>query len=574
MPIIVIHEYMMRSIRTIKAILCLAVFCYSIVLDAQDNTINLQLSSDIVDLCPYTTQDKNADVFCSIMFDALLEQDWKTGELYPSLAEELPVLSPDHRSYTFKVRKGVTFSDNHPLTVQDVVFSLKVVKNPYIKDGYLLRSYVDAISDIKVIDSTTIRFFFHTPYYLNLYYIGLLRILPQHILDPENVTNHYSIKELQDEHDYSKNKAIKQYAKKFETLDVGHSTRYLIGSGPFALDYWQNGHYIRFKQNPNYWNSHDAKRQRRIDFIAVKVIEDKTEAITGIEKGTVDFVDAIQPVLFSTIDTSRKMIGKGGRLRASYTYVVWNTRRSVFQDRRVRQALSYLVNRDTIIQKLLEGQAIKQNSPVYYVMPDYDSTITEYEYNPKRALSLLAGAGWKDSDNDGVLDKIINGKRIKFEVVFLVNNGNALRYNIATILAEEFKVYGIHCTVEQQEWEQFVSKGTTYNFDAMIGMWVSDLIPTDLYQLWHSSQSENGGVNFSGFRNKRADELMELMQTEFNTERRAKYSKELQRIIHNEAPFTFLAAPFANCAFSKRLHNVNYYPLFPGYNILEWEKGN
>ncbi|MFM8178918.1 MAG: peptide-binding protein, partial [Candidatus Kapaibacterium sp.] len=117
-----------------------------------------------------------------------------------------------------------------------------------------------------------------------------------------------------------------------------------------------------------------------------------------------------------------------------------------------------------------------------------------------------------------------------------VNAGNETRENIAILFSNEAKRVGITCHVARIEWSVFLKQNATHAFDAYIGSWVNDNIPSDPLQLWHSSQAENEGSNYVGFRNRRADELMEQNRVEFDVARRTQLMREFQRIVHDDAP--------------------------------------
>lgn len=122
--------------------------------------------SDPEGLNPVVTNDASSSALFNRVYEKLLEQDFETTELYPVIAESRPTISEDHRTYTFKIRRGVTFSDGKPLTAKDVIFSYKVVKNPLITDGAALRNYYEAVADVTAPDEYTVVITMTKPYFL------------------------------------------------------------------------------------------------------------------------------------------------------------------------------------------------------------------------------------------------------------------------------------------------------------------------------------------------------------------------------------------------------------------------
>lgn len=528
--------------------------------------------SDFQGLNPYTTSDASASSMFKKIFDGLLEQDYETSELYPSVAEALPKVSDDHLSYTFTIKKNVKFSDGHALTSKDVLFSFKALKNPLIIDAAPNRTYVDDVADVLTPDDYTVEIKMKKPYFMAMFQLGDVRLLPKHVLDPNNLTDKYSIAETNDTTAVASNVAMKQFADWFSKAEIKRDSKYLVGSGPYMMDEWKTGEYVRFKKNPNYWNTTDRWREQQPEMIVGKIINDRQAAITALKSKELDFMEYVPPPMYDEqIDVAKvDHLQKELSDQSVYTYIGWNTARPIFSDKKVRQALSHMVDRDMLMKTIVRGYATKQNSPVYQSRPDYDKTLTGYEFNAEKAKQLLTEAGWGDSDGDGILDKNINGENKKFEFSITINAGNEARENISILVSNELKKHGIICRVQKLEWSVFLENTRSHNFDAYIGSWVNDAIPTDLFQLWHSSAAKNSGSNYVSFINKRADELMEGMRLEFDDAKRNAMSVELQRIIYDESPYTFLYSPKYPSVYNKRLKNVKFYPVRPGYNICNW----
>ena len=168
----------------------------------------------------------------------------------------------------------------------------------------------------------------------------------------------------------------------------------------------------------------------------------------------------------------------------------------------------------------------------------------------------------RDSDGDGIRDK--DGVAFRFE--FLLPTGSETGEKIATILKEELSRSGIDMSIRKIEWAVFIQSITERKFDAVTLGW-SLGVESDPYQLWHSSQAEEGS-NFVGFKNPRADVLIEEAREEFSRPKRIKKYEEFSRILHEEQPYTFLFARKSTVVVHRRFHNVRLYPL--GFDTREW----
>lgn len=526
--------------------------------------------SDSEGLNPYTTNDASSrDIYVKI-FESMLDLDWKTAELQPHLVTEMPVVSEDHLSFTFKLRKDVIFSDGHPLTAKDVVFSTKAVKNPLVVDAAALRNYYEDLKDVVALDDYTVKFTMGKPYFLALYYLGQqLYVLPKHVFDPENLTDQYTIEETNNLDKAANQPAMKKFAEWFGGSERKRDPKFMIGTGPYIFEEWRTNEYIRLRRNDKYWNAqNDPSRQNYPEKLVFKTVNDRPSAVSALKNQDLDFINYIPPMLFDEIDTNvTKHIKKDVYLIPSYVYVCWNMRHAIFADKYTRQGLSHLFDRTSLIKTVMRGYAVPTNSTIFPEAPEYDKTLKNYDFNPEEAKKLFAQAGWSDSNGDGILDKMIDGKRVDFKFTILLNAGNEIRENIALLLSDEAKKVGVKVELQRLEWSVFLENVKSSQFDAIIGAWVEDPTPPDLYQLWHSSQADNKGSNYPGFKNKRVDELIEKNRVEFDRQKRIDYMREVQQIMSDEQPYTFLWVVKWPAGYHNRIQNVQFYPVRPGYNV-------
>lgn len=573
----------MRQAWLLAIIFCLAIAsCRRVVHSAAEyrydgqpvvgDVVFFHLLSDPEGLNPYTSNDNTASTLNRLVYDALLEQNPQTLELEPSIARALPDISPDHLRYTFRLRPDVYFSDGVRLTAADVVFSFKAVKNPFILEASALRNYYDDVANVRALDDSTIEITMTRPYFLALYFLGDLRILPKHILDPSHLTDQYSFDELRNLEAAKRNPAIEAFAQWFSRAELRREPRYLIGSGPYIFREWSTGNRVVLVRNPKPWHTPLWWRRAYPAAIVGVVINDRTAALAALKTEEIDFMESIPPSLYDEqLDTARLIYLRKGKYEQSvYTYIGWNLRKPLFRDRRVRQALSHLAHRKQWIATIVRGYAQPINGPIYRNRPEYDSTLPGYDYNPQRALELLGQAGWKDRNGDGILDNMLDGRLVNFEFSLSFNAGNETRENIAILYATELRKYGIVCHVQKLEWSIFLRQLSAHQFDAYIGAWVNDNIPSDPYQLWHSSQADNRGSNYVGYRNPIADQIIERNRVTFDPEERLRLMRRFQRIVHDDAPYTFLWTPEILAAYNRRLFNVHFYAVRPPYVIPNW----
>lgn len=529
--------------------------------------------SDPEGLNPLITNDASASAIFNRVFEKLLEQDFVTTELYPVLAESRPIISDDHLTYTFRLREGAKFSDGKPLTAKDVIFSYKVVKNPLISDAAALRNYYESVKDVTSADDRTVVITMTKPYFLAEYFLGTLWIVPKHILDPKGLTDRYSFAETEAMDRAQKNVALKEFADWYNTAEVKRDVNLNIGSGPYVYDEWKTGEQVVLRRSASFWNEgKDTWNPSYIERLLYKVVNDRSSAVVALKNGEIDFMEYVPAAKFTEeVDTvATPFLRKHAFETQAYSYIGFNMDRTVLADARVRRAVAHCLDREALIKQVVRGLAVTVNTPIYQQRPEYDATVASITFDAGEAKRLLAQAGWADSDGNGVLDKQINGLRTPLAFSFMINAGNEMREAIAITLAEDLRKVGIKMEIRKLEWSVFLENLRSRQFDMYIGGWVNDPIPSDPYQIWHSSQIGNKGSNYVGFRNSRADQLLEMNRNEFDETKRIAYMKEFQQIVAKEQPYVFLWSPLYPSVYNTRLQNVKYSMVRPGYLPTQW----
>jgi len=497
------------------------------IVSPKDDRLVMHLSAEPATLNPITATDAYAGQVDDFIYESLLKRDEKTMELVPLLAKGWMV-SEDHLVYTFFLRDDVKWHDGTPFTARDVVFSYEKIMDPSV-DALHLRNYYQDITRVEALDEYTVRFTYRQPYFKALEVCGTMPIVPAHLF---------------------------QKGEDFNTHPIGRSP---VGTGPYIFKKWETGKEIVLERNPNYWGEKPAISQ-----IVFKIITDSTVALQVLKQEGLDVMGLrpIQWVYQTRGKRFQKHFQKLSYYTPQYNFIGWNLRKPLFQDRRVRQAMTMLLDRKTILEKILFGLGTVVSGPFYVNSPDYNKAIEPYPYDPERAKKLLKEAGWEDHDGDGILDK--DGVPFAFE--FLISAGSKFGEQLATIFQENLKEAGIQMTIRRLEWAVFIQKIQSQDFDACTLGWSLGW-ESDPYQVWHSSQQE-GGSNFVGFANEEADRIIEEARREFDPERRHKLYHRLHEILHEEQPYTFLFTTQALVAVNRRIGNVHVYPM--GLNPKEW----
>ncbi|HOT44700.1 MAG TPA: peptide-binding protein [Spirochaetota bacterium] len=503
--------------------------CSGIAPELDPYTLRIHMGAEPGTLNPITATDSYAHSINLKIYETLVDRDYDTLDVKPMLAERWEI-SPDHLKFRFYLKKGIVWSDGAEFTADDVVYSYDRIMDPKVSSAQLKVYYID-IQSCKKIDRYTVEFTYSRPYYLALIFCGGMPIVPKHIFN--NGTD----------------------------FNTHKNNRFPIGTGPFRFERWDTGKNIILVRNERYRGAKPEIRR-----VVYKIISEGSVALQMLKKGEIDLM-GVRDIEWVRQTNSKKFTDNFYKLKyymPSFSYIGWNSQRPFFKDRRVRLAMTHLINRKEILGKLLFGLGEIVTGPFYIFGKANDPGIRPWPYDPERAKQLLTEAGWVDHDGDGILDK--DGK--KFSFTFTISSGSKFAERLVSILKEDFGKVGIEMDINRYEWAVYLDKIQSKNFDATSLGWSDPDFQDDPYQIWHSSQIK-GGSNYIGFSNREADRIIEAARTEFNEAKRNRMYHRFHRILHDEQPYTFMYTSPALAVVSKRFTNVKVHTR--GMNYLEWK---
>ncbi|MGH7857394.1 MAG: ABC transporter substrate-binding protein, partial [Candidatus Binatia bacterium] len=332
------------------------------------------------------------------------------------------------------------------------------------------------------------------------------------------------------------------------------------------------GERIVLRHRSGFWAPGDPLRgDGYVERFFFRIINNQDAALVALKAGTLDLmgITPLQHIKQTDTPGFKASFEKAISYTPSYVYVGWNQKRPVLREKKVRQALAHLIDRDRIIDKVLFGFGEKIDSPVYRFHPEYNTDLRGYPFDPSTGQRMLDEAGWTDHDGDGIRDKEIDGKRTPLRMDIISNSGNAIRKNIGLIIIDELKQAGIAASFREVDWSILLDKIGKFDYDAVILGWVMSLNDPDLFQLWHSSQAVPGGSNHVSFRNAEADRILEEYRREFDEKRRIELYWRLQEIILEESPYAFLYMGKAITAYDRRFRDTKWYES-GAPNLNEW----
>ena len=477
--------------------------------------------------------------YWELTYDSLATRNMKEPERWEPLLAEGWEISPDQLTYTIHLRRGVYWHDvtdpstgktftQVPVTAQDFAFYIDIIRNPGIHCEPV-RNYFSDLDRIEIVDDYTFKVVWREPYFLSESMTLGLSPLPRHFyaFSPD---------------------------KPDEFNENDDRNRMIVGCGPWVFDHWEKGTEVVFTRNENYYGL-----KPHLKVLRFKMIKEPNAALQALRKGEVDRTDLTTDQWTDQTGDSRfdERFRKMKETRRVYFYIGWNLRTETFADRRVRQAMALLTDRERILKDVYRGLGRVISGPFFIDSPCYDPSIAPWPFDPARAKQLLAEAGWADANGDNILDK--DGKR--FEFTFLLISNHPYYSRIAPIMKEDMAKVGVIMNIVEMEWNVYTERLGEWNFDAC-GLGWNLSYDQDPFQLWHSSEArKKKSSNHCGFANAEADTIIETARREFDADKRTALYRRFHALIHEEQPYTFLVCPYSLRAVHTRYRNVNVSPL-------------
>jgi peptide/nickel transport system substrate-binding protein len=477
-------------------------------------------------LDPVIANDSASGTINDQVFNGLVKYD-KDIKLVGDLAERWDV-SADGKTITFHIRRGVKWHDGVEFTADDCLFTYQKLIDPKVVTPYS-SSYMD-VKNAEVVGRYTFQVTYKEPFSpaLESWAIGMI---PKHLLEGKDINT-----------------------------DIFN--RKPVGTGPYKFKEWIAGQKIMLDANNEYFEG-----RPNIDQFIYRIIPDSSTMFQELLSGGVDMM-GLSPLQYLRKSETRRIKENYRKFRYpanAYTYMGYNLTNPLFKDIRIRQALSYAINRQSIIDGIILGLGKPCTGPFSYVSWAYNPRAKSYEYDPERARRMLAEAGWKDRNSDGVLEK--NAKPFRFTI--MTNQGNNERIRTAEIIQQNLKAVGIDVNIRVMEWQAFLEQIDKRSFDAIILGWSMGRDP-DLYDIWHSSKTKKGEYNFIGYKNAEVDRLLIEGRRTFDIEKRKKIYYRIHEILAEEQPYAFLYVPDATPIVHKRFKGIEPAPLGIMYNFIKW----
>jgi peptide/nickel transport system substrate-binding protein len=482
----------------------------------QASVIRRRLDGEPKTLNPILTTTDPEQVVVALLSRNLLDYDEKLS-LVPGLAEEVSA-SPDHLVFTVRLRPDGRWEDGTPVTSTDVVFTLDAIMDPKTP-ALTRRPLFDGFVKAEAVDARTARVTFRTVSAgrLDSFCLPLLSAAAWKVGD---VATH-------------------------------PRNRHPLANGPYRLGAWEGGR-ISLVRNTQYAGPPAPAEQ-----VVFRVVPETAPAFAGLLSGDLDEMRL-------TFAQKREIDAKAGTPGApravtfdelAYAYFGWNNRSPLFSDRRVRRALTMLVDRESIDRNLYGGLAKVSNGPLPPAHWAWDASVAPWPYDAAQAAKLLDEAGFPRGQ-DGVRHK----GPLRLSFTLSLGMGSDVQRQMVELARQSFRKAGVEMKIQPLEWAAFVAKMDAGELEAWAAAFNLDPYP-DMAVQWHSAQIPPNGLNNCFYRSPEVDALLERLKTAFDRDEARRLLAEVQRLVHEDEPVSFLNTPLTKWGVSGRIDGVRTSPM-------------
>lgn len=520
------------------------------------------------------------------LVDSLAGRNSDDNTLYEPIMAKSWDISSDGLEYSIHLRDNIFW---HPytdpvtgkevpaktVTAGDFLFFWETIQNRKIP-AEALRVYYEDLDGMEIIDEYNFIVRWKHPYSMSESFTLGLQPLPRHYYRPDPSWDD------------------DRFAEEFI---ASPRNQWIVGTGPYKLVKWDKNSEVLMEVDENYFGPKPYITARRM-----RLIPDNSVSFLEFQRGDID-VYGLQPtqwleetpepdfqLVTPVIETAnedslawdkKKKAGelpenyrfeKFQYISQSYSYVGYNLQRPLFKDRAVRTALTHLIDRERILSEVYLGLGEVISGPFIPTSPYYNHDIKPLPFDIEKARKILEEEGWEDTDGDGILDKDYDGsgKRKPFQFTFIIPSSSTTTRKTAAIMEQDFLKAKIKMEIKPIEWSVYTQLLEQRDFDVCCLGWVGG-VEGDPYQIWHGSgASRKGSSNHVGYDSADANNLIEQGRRTIDKEKRYEIYRELHKVIADDQPYTFLVAPTATVAQSKKFRNAIVYKGGQMNSILQW----
>jgi len=395
-------------------------------------------------------------------------------------------------------------------------------------------------------------------------------IYPEHIFDPEKTMRKIPFTTFMDEEKIAKavekNEPLKQVGKRFMDPEYTRDPSKFISSSAYTFKEWITGQRIILQKNKEWWgdNVDSPIFKPKAEEIQFQIIPDNNTAITQLTNGELDALSSLPAILFDENKENPNVLAEESPAYQTI-WLALNTEKGLLSDRLLRIALSHTCNIESIVNNALNGHASAVTGPFMPGTDMYNNEVPPIPFDVEKAASILNTIGWSDSDQDGILDKVLDGKKTNLSLKFTHSSKSTTGPIIAEILKNHAKQAGIDIQIIPGDRKINLQNVKAGDFDIYLTGTGFGAGLYDPKARWHTESFPPNGQNYCRYGNKETDAMVDKIRTTCDDEvKRTDLYKRLHATIASDQPVIFLYNPKNLFLINKKFDNVVVSPNRPG----------
>lgn len=552
--------------------------------ESKETVVTVRLSGDPENLNFILASDANAIEIFKYLSTQLASFDPHSYKLTPALIKQLPEITEvtegeykGNVAYDFEIHEAATWDNGSPITAEDFLFTMKTVLNPNYSTPH--RSMTGFINQF-IIDPENPKKFrvYGRKHIIGTAVISNFEAMPKYVYDPDGLMDKFTLSELKDkanEERLANDESLKTFAKQFQSPFHLTDPAGISYSGPYKVEKWIVGQEIVLIKKKNWWGEKLTTKYPHLiakpDKIIYKVVRDINTAISLAKNGELDVIGKIPWSAFVPLKEDKLITDKFNLhtpQKILYRYIALNNNSPKLEDKRVRQALDHLFNREEVFNTVYYGTKSPTIGPIHPTKPYYNRNISVRNFDETKAKALLKEAGWIDTDGNGIVDKIVDGEKIEMNIELIYGGGYEDFANMSEIFKSDALKAGINITPKTLDSQNYFKIQKAREFEALIS--VADWYP--LHKNLGGRFHTRGGQNFSSFSNPEADSIMLKLRSTIDETQLPEGYLRMQEIIHEEVPCIFINTGRDRIIVNKRFKNVRVTAVKPHYFVNEFSE--
>jgi peptide/nickel transport system substrate-binding protein len=513
--------------------------------EQQKNVVIAHISQIPDQLRPVAIELEDKIHIFQFIHSFLLREDLTTNELVPQTLKSIPQYNAEENCYELELNENARFDDGSKITSNDIAFTIKALACQGVLNQK--KGNFENYERIEVVNDQSLKFYITNRTVQDVVLLTDYPILQESVYDSASVVADFTFKQLYEQYDSLASDELKKWCDKMNGNYFGTFKKNLHGAGPYELTEWENDRII-LTLKENHWtqlndNWMDKSYAEQIVFklksdVTAKILDLKNELVSVSTDFGSKQIDELRNDTSVTnkynlfLEPANGLVLLGFNLKPELS-----NRHPFFLDQKVREAFALGLPVQLAIDKLSNGKVLRVASFISINKDEYNNNLEPYKYDLDAAAELLKEAGWTDTDQDGILDKTIDGEKVDFELE-IAFSPHPLFEAIASLFKASFQEIGVNLNfINGNDWRTKVEDERAFD---LVFYSITNMSGHNHPYSLVLSEGFALGYNYAGYENQVVDSLIEKADETFNVEERKKALYKMQEILYRELPYVYI----------------------------------